>query len=335
MKKATIVVSAPYMGNRLFDLGNKSLNRDDCLRAFFLLKEEFKLKGYDLSTQDVNSEIESEVVIYNEMPKDFSNVVKEKSYLLIFESDIIRPDNWDLRKHDQFKKIFTWNDDYVDNVKYFKMNFPNTFHYTNPEKCLREKFAALISGNKTSRHERELYSERLKTIHWFEKNHSYDFDYYGFGWDQYNFGSQVIGKILKKLGAYKFLPKRTTCSYKGLVDSKFETLRRYQFNICYENGYDITGYITEKIFDALFAGCIPIYWGAQNIRAFVPENCFIDRRVFSTNEALYLHLKSLKYESILKYQENILAYLKSEEAKFFSSEYFAKNLSKKILCLKS
>lgn len=26
-------------------------------------------------------------------------------------------------------------------------------------------------------------------------------------------------------------------------------------------------YVTEKVYDALAAGCVPIYWGARNVRS--------------------------------------------------------------------
>ncbi len=330
MTKASIVVSSHYRNNRIFDLSNKLLNRDDCLRPFYLLKNEMESFGYSLATDDIHSPGDSEIVIYNEMPKNTSGIVKEKSYLLIFESELIRPDNWDKKKHELFKKIFTWNDDFVDNKKYFKFNFGNTFKYTEPN-LDRLKLACLISGNKTSSHSKELYSERLKTINWFEANHKDHFDYFGIGWDKYNFGSELVGKILNKLGAYKILPKRQTPCYRGLVDKKHETLQNYKFNICYENAKDITGYITEKIFDALFAGCIPIYWGPQNIKDYVDQDCYIDRAQFSSNKELFDHISTINNDELFKIQENILRYLKSDKAKQFSESHFAENIADTIL----
>lgn len=38
------------------------------------------------------------------------------------------------------------------------------------------------------------------------------------------------------------------------------------------------GYITEKIFDCFFPGVIPIYWGAENVTDYIPQDTFIDRR---------------------------------------------------------
>ena len=40
-----------------------------------------------------------------------------------------------------------------------------------------------------------------------------------------------------------------------------ENLANYRFNLCPENSLG-EGYITEKIFDSIRSGCIPIYWGA-------------------------------------------------------------------------
>lgn len=44
-------------------------------------------------------------------------------------------------------------------------------------------------------------------------------------------------------------------------NSKKKYLQNFWFNICPENS-DTDGYVTEKIFDAISSGCIPIYWGS-------------------------------------------------------------------------
>jgi len=47
------------------------------------------------------------------------------------------------------------------------------------------------------------------------------------------------------------------------ANNKYEFIRQYKFNICPENS-DAPGYVTEKLFHAIEAGCIPVYWGANN-----------------------------------------------------------------------
>lgn len=46
-------------------------------------------------------------------------------------------------------------------------------------------------------------------------------------------------------------------------DNKINYMSKFKFNLCPENS-DYPGYVTEKIFDSFKAGCIPIYWGADN-----------------------------------------------------------------------
>ncbi len=46
-------------------------------------------------------------------------------------------------------------------------------------------------------------------------------------------------------------------------DDKLVYLSTFKFNICPENS-DTTGYTTEKVFESIQAGCIPVYWGSDN-----------------------------------------------------------------------
>jgi hypothetical protein len=57
------------------------------------------------------------------------------------------------------------------------------------------------------------------------------------------------------------------------IENKLELLKNYKFNLCFENDL-YPNYVTEKIFDAWYSGCIPIYWGMDqanflNIESFV------------------------------------------------------------------
>jgi len=126
MIKASIVVPNAYIGNRLFDFSNEILNQDDCLYGFRLLKDMLASNGIDLATQDLNRPEESALVICNDMPHPrLSSLISSKKILLLFETELIRPDNWDLSNHRDFDVIFTWRDDLAGHGKYRKFNFPN------------------------------------------------------------------------------------------------------------------------------------------------------------------------------------------------------------------
>jgi len=327
MAKATFFTSSFYLNNKQFDISDKI--RDNCLYMFYLLKKKFKENGIDLSTQDINPPLESKFIIYNEMPKVKDVFPDQNNYLLIFECKVVRPDNWNMENHKYFKKIFTWNDEFVDNKRYFKINYAHKIpENVDFDLSKKNKLCTMIAGHKFKSHPLELYTERVKAIRWFEQNHPEDFDLYGIGWNKYYFKG-----ILSKLNRFNTLRKLLKLrypSYKGPVESKKEIYKKYKFAICYENARDIPGYITEKIFDCFFAGCVPVYWGAPNITEHIPSNTFIDKRNFKTYEELYSYLKNMPDKEYLDYLDAIKNFIKSDKIYPFSAECFAETLSNEI-----
>lgn len=58
-------------------------------------------------------------------------------------------------------------------------------------------------------------------------------------------------------------------------DNKRAYMQKYALNICPENT-SAYGYTTEKVFEAISMGCIPIYWGAEFAdKAVINENAII------------------------------------------------------------
>ena len=336
MKKACIVISKYLQNNAIFDSSSK-LNRDNIFNKYIELKKEFKIYGYDLSTNDINTVKESEFIFYFDMPKLLpSNSDIKKSFLILVESELIRADNYNLKKHKYFNKIFTWHDKLVDNKKYFKLNFSHLFPKTiNKDISKKEKLCTLISGNKLVKHPLELYSKRIEAVRWFEEYHPNDFDLYGMGWDKYRFNGS---KIVRALNRVPYLPtvfqkitNQSYPSYRGSVNNKKETLEKYKFSICYENAKDIPGYITEKIFDSFFAGCVPIYWGAENIKDYIPKECFIDMHYFKSYEELYEFIQSISNKQYMIYLDSIEKYLQSEQSYQFQGKGFAKKIMNVVM----
>lgn len=333
MKKACLFVQNIYQNNEIFK-ADSPLNRDNCLEFFHELKKQLLKFNLDLQTQDICSLEEAEFVIYNEVPKNLSDVkYPEKSAVLLFESELIRPQNWRLKNHKLFKYIFTWNDDFVDNKKYFKFNFtgPNSV----PFKSFSEKkrFCTLVSGNKYVSHPLELYSKRMEAIRWFEKFHLEDFEFYGVNWGRhaFRFRIQLINKVLNRITPITKCLADNWPSYRGPVKDKLQLLSNFKFSICYENAHSITGYVTEKIFDSLAAGCIPIYWGAPNISDFIPKECYVDKRGFNSYEQLYAYLSDMTEAEYNSRLEAIQQYLTSDQHKLFEPAYNAKVVAERLL----
>lgn len=334
MRKACLVVSPYYGKNRIFDIHDRVSNRDDCLYLFHALQQTFREHDIDLATQDIHGVDAADLVLYNEMPAQLPGGADvHKSSLILFESELIRPDNWDLLKHRHFSRIFTWNDTFVDNSKYFKVNFSNLFPAVIKKDLSRKvKLCTLIAGRKRVNHPLELYSKRVEAIQWFERNHPDDFDLYGMGWDGYKLISTKWSRKLDKKIPFltKYLPPRFP-SYRGSVASKRPVLEQYRFSICYENARDIPGYITEKIFDCFFAGCVPVYWGANNVTDHIPQDCFIDKKGFAGYADLYRFMKDMDDRQYLRYQDAIETFITSKKAYQFTGEAFGKTIVDTLL----
>ena len=55
-------------------------------------------------------------------------------------------------------------------------------------------------------------------------------------------------------------------------------------------------YVTEKVYDALAAGCIPIYYGAPNVASYIPTpDAIVDMTNFDTVEELVAELERLAH----------------------------------------
>lgn len=253
----------------------------------------------------VKEEISS-IVLWNvgqKMKKwDFSRLPKEKMVLFMWEPPTVQKRLYTEKVQSWFSKIYTWDDDLVDNKKFFKFYYPSLSAMRKEIPSFKDKkLCTMISSNRESSHPQELYSARKRVIQFFEENGKGDFDFYGWGWEK---------------SGYK--------NYGGSVPDKGEVLKKYRFTICYENIEGKKGYVTEKIFDAMAAGCVPVYLGASNIQEYIPANCFVDRRKFKSEKELYLFLKNMDESEYKGYLKNITSWLDSDKAKLFSQEHFAR-----------
>jgi Glycosyltransferase family 10 (fucosyltransferase) C-term/Fucosyltransferase, N-terminal len=77
------------------------------------------------------------------------------------------------------------------------------------------------------------------------------------------------------------------------LSAKQQILARYKFTLAFENAISRV-YVTEKFFDPLLAGSVPIYLGAPNIEEFAPGfQCFIDASRFDSPQKLACYLLEL------------------------------------------
>jgi hypothetical protein len=83
------------------------------------------------------------------------------------------------------------------------------------------------------------------------------------------------GKVLNNIGH----------TVDGLWAGKVEFLRAYKFTIAFENK-SLPGYTTEKLFHAMQATCLPIYWGNPHVDREFNTRSFLNYFDFPSEEAL-------------------------------------------------
>lgn len=108
----------------------------------------------------------------------------------------------------------------------------------------------------------------------------------------------------------KVLRNKTLAADRGR-QTKLETIANYKFTFAFENSRS-RDYVSEKLYDALIAGSVPVYLGAPNVEEFAPaDHCYIHAADFKTPRELadYLSLleaDSVRYEAYLAWKNQPL-----------------------------
>lgn len=306
----------------LFPVGQGDLNNAIFDSPYSFLRQSLAERDIDLQTYDRGDLARAEkVLFFNHQPRSYAaclaaGLQPPQLVLFLLEPQVVLPQQYDPRVWELYGTIFTFLDNLVDNKKVFEMYYPQgQALFDSVPQWNERKFLTLINANKYSYVENELYSRRRRAIRYFEDQP--DFDLYGYGWNDngaLNLG--VAGQAFRQCQPFRFLADsisgwHKSPSYRGSITDKYETLKKYKFCLAFENEEKTKGYITEKIFDCLLSGTIPIYLGADNITDYIPADCFIDLRKFSGFPALEKYLRSITEQEYRQYQQSGQRFLRS------------------------
>ncbi|MCR5502109.1 MAG: hypothetical protein K6F53_03810 [Lachnospiraceae bacterium] len=313
MNIAIIPWTKDYEDDRMFDLSDKKLNRDDLMRPYASFRAFFEKRGDTVHTVDRYGDLtkvdrflffeflpewivrlhkaglDDRMIYCNAEPETVSSLHTKEGY-------------GKLKKY--FPYIMTWNEEVIDNERIFRRIIPYHFEdHSGNVPFSERKLLCNISGNKFSDSPKELYGERRRIIRYFEKHFPEGFGLYGTGWSSEEYPS-----------------------YLGAPPDKFEVYNRYRFAVCLENTKNVRGYITEKIFDCLTAGIVPVYAGAENIASVVPKECFLDYNKIGNPEALSKILTGMSEEEYEGYLSAARDFLKSDIAKRLDGSVYASDI---------
>jgi hypothetical protein len=126
----------------------------------------------------------------------------------------------------------------------------------------RKNAIIVIQGNKFSAVRGEMYSTRRRAIKAFNDD---DLSLFGTNWNRglaYDFHKWLSSAINTPISDLSIRSLRGIGShyknYEGQIDSKPEVLKNFKMALVIENSLD---FVSEKLFDAVRAGCIVVYVG--------------------------------------------------------------------------
>lgn len=86
---------------------------------------------------------------------------------------------------------------------------------------------------------------------------------------------EELMKVIK-IDSYGRFKRNKRIFFDNGIPTKRRIDRKYKFNLAFENARE-NDYVTEKFFQPLMWGSIPIYLGAPNVEEYAPgDNCFIN-----------------------------------------------------------
>jgi len=273
----------------LYEDGNKAM--------LYPLKEKFNLINGYTNPIPANSTCFITLMDFRVLP-DF--IIKRKDlHIIVYLLE--GPNSWHKYNYDYnvlkyFDKIITYCDSIIKlpNVEYFP--FVSRFdkiHLKYLQKNRRyDKSIGMILANRQNNEIYEINGVKLQRLDYLRKKFAIFLDNLtvrGSGWDEIEHHKYI--KV-------ENIPNR-------MVDNTniFDFYKKFNFALIVEN-CDAENYVSEKIYDAWIAGCIPIYYG-NNDKIDLPRDCYIDIKDFNNIEQVNSYINKMEKKHIDVYYDNI------------------------------
>lgn len=313
-----------FDSDKLFDLTDPILNRDNQLLPFHRLRENMANLGVNIKTADYLFKNENQDNFQCDyyslgLLDNYLKLVDKKNIqlrgFLIMEPPAVAPQLYralpELTRH--FQRVYLHNtvgDGY--SLKGVDQSKLSAFYWPQPNQNVLEPYwsnrerlnrIVVINGNHIPRSfHGQLYGKRIEVMARLAKLGVVDL--YGRGWNEW-------WSHRSMWPPYWMHYKSLMSIYRGSCESKYEVLSRYKFSLCFEN-MAMKGYVTEKLFDCLYAGTIPLYLGAKDIEALVPVEAYIDCRQFASWEEMSNKVLSMTDAEVVAMREAGREFIQSE-----------------------
>lgn len=258
-------------------------------------------------------------------------ITRERSVLIRNEPTVVSPENRDSVVRKEYALIIDMGrpSSISKNMLPWPQQWPSE-EFEPVDKYQRKNRIVLINANKISFLPGELYSLRRASLSKFDS-----IDLFGQGWDM-SFGEKIKHYLSNLWIALKSgqLPRfsrgryffRNYDNWKGAPADKREIAKSYKFALIIENSKE---FITEKLFDALFSGCIPVYVGPKLEEFEIPNTLYMQAE--DNLESIELAIASAKQIDYTKWRAIKDEWLSKENVKdLWSADSVNKRIASQI-----
>jgi hypothetical protein len=197
-----------------------------------------------------------------------------------------------------------------------RINWPQRWtleHLVSPKIASSERIDrfAIINANKMSFAKGELY-----TLRRIAAQKSTDIDVWGFDWGMpwFRRATKAFEELLISLKHGSGIKPGaingwfgSPLSFKGTSEDKLSTLASYKYSLVIENSIE---YMSEKLFDSLFAGTFPIYVGPNPVDFGIPE--FVAIHAKPDTDSIMKAIEQARKVDLDVWRASVLDWLKSE-----------------------
>jgi len=230
------------------------------------------------------------------------------------------------------RKILTYDLDEVDGEKVFWLPYSLDMKAGRQNRELALKQArphllGMVNSWKKSEMPGDLYQKRNRLAIQAGKILNEEMFLAGSGWDRHLVHSLKWQRSLAKRcpALARRLFQWPNSAYRGVLElgkAKLQALATCEFAFVPENCSSLRGYITEKIFNALFAGCIPIYQGHPEATRWLPPETFLPMERFRSGEQLVRFLRAMTREEKEAYLGAGTRFLEAGATEFFDVDKY-------------
>lgn len=209
------------------------------------------------------------------------NIEINRRILIIQEPLVVQPANYSKRIQSKYGSIISMTPEAGnERLPWPQANWPE-FNLDFTKRA--DGSIILVNANKSSFLPGSSYGLRRKVINAFVRE-GIPFDLAGSGWDRKGFSQfkqnligiayAIINGYVPRISEFSFPTKNNKFLNKhGIVQSKYDLMAQKEFAVVIENSQT---YISEKLFDAVIAGCIPLFCGPDLADFGIPHGVAVE-----------------------------------------------------------